>query len=133
MASNAALVRVKENQVAQHLRTVAQMSTMITDFELLADSLNLQIRAEEDRTKNDDPSHFAYSTFAKAAIQRRNNLKWSIEKLKVQLDAAKKALHEKTEELDAIARLAEADKVREQSKIISPERREQVGILNYAI
>ena len=55
------------------------------------------------------------------------------EKLKVQLDAAKKALHEKTEELDAIARLAEADKVREQSKIISRERREQVGILNYAI
>jgi flagellar FliJ protein len=133
MASNATLVLVEKNKVAQHLRIVAQMSATITDFELLVDSLNLEIRAEEDRTKNHDPSHFAYSTLAKATIQRRNNLKWSIDEIKVQLDAAKKALNEATEELDAVARLAEVDKVREQSKIISRERREQVGILNYAV
>jgi flagellar FliJ protein len=133
MASNSALVRVKENQVAQHLRVVAQMSATIADFELLADSLNLQICAEEDRTKNHDPSHFVYSTLAKTALQRRDNLKWSIEDLKVQLDAAKKALHEATEEMDAVARLAEIDKIREQSKIISRERRAQVGIMNHAI
>ena len=133
MASNSALVRVKENQVAQHLRVVAQMSATIADFELLADSLNVQICAEEDRTKNHDPSHFAYSTLAKAALQRSDNLKHSIEELKVQLDAAKNALHEATEEMDAVARLAEIDKIREQAKIISRERRAQVGILNYAI
>jgi len=85
MAYIESLVRSKKNQVEQRRRTVAQIQGMITDFELIADSLDREIRAEEDRTKNHDPSHFAYSTFATATIRRRNNLKQTTDKLKIQL------------------------------------------------
>jgi flagellar FliJ protein len=105
MASNKELVRFKKSQVEQHLRTIAQIQTTITDFELFGGSLDRQISAEEDRIKNHDPSHFAYSTLAKATIERRNNLMRSIDKLKIQLDAAKNALRENNEELEAFARL----------------------------
>ena len=53
-----------------------------------ANSLDRQISAEEDRTGVKDAGHFAYSTFAKAAGQRRMNLKASIEGLAAKLDAA---------------------------------------------
>jgi flagellar FliJ protein len=101
MASIETLVRSKKNEIEQRRRTVAQIQEMITDFELIADGLNREIRAEENRTKNNNPSHFAYSTFATATIKRRNNLKQSTDKLKIQLDAAKMALYEATEELEA--------------------------------
>ena len=94
MAANAALVRFKEKQVEQQSRLIVQIQATIADFKLLGGSLDFQIRAEEDRIKNRDPSHFAYPTLAKATIQRRNNLLQSIDKLKIQLDAAKKALRE---------------------------------------
>jgi hypothetical protein len=61
---------------------------MINDFERLAAQLELEIQAEEDRTKIHDPAHFAYSTLAKAIIVRRENLNQSIARLKMQRDAA---------------------------------------------
>ena len=45
----------------------------LDDFELLAGDLERQIAAEEDRTGIKDIAHFAYSTFAKAALQRRGH------------------------------------------------------------
>jgi flagellar FliJ protein len=100
MASIESLVRSKRNVVEQRRRAVAQIQGMIKDFELRADSLDREIHGEEDRTKNDDPSHFAYSTLATATTQRRNNLKQSTDKLKIQLDAAERALRKATAELE---------------------------------
>ena len=102
MASHPALVRLKEFQIRQHHRSVEQLHKMITDIELVAHNLDREIRAEEDRTKMHDPTHYAYPTFAKAAIQRRDNLRQSADSLKIQLDAANKALSDAIEEADAI-------------------------------
>jgi hypothetical protein len=103
MASHQSLVRLKEFQIRQHRRAIDQLHIMIADIELLAQNLDREIRAEEDRTKMHDPKHFAYPTFAKAAVQRRDNLRQSADRLKIQLDAAEKALSEAVEESDPIA------------------------------
>jgi hypothetical protein len=48
---------------------------MIADFDRQAASLDREIRIEEVRADNHDPTHFAYPTYAKAAIRRRDNLR----------------------------------------------------------
>ena len=87
-------------QIEQHRRAVVQLQAMIADFGRQADSLDREIRIEETRANNRDPSHFAYPTYAKAAIRRRDNLRHSSNELKAQLDAVKKALA--AAELDAV-------------------------------
>ena len=131
MASLESLVRSKKSQVDQRARAVAQIESMIADFERLAANLELEIRSEEDRTKNHDPSHFAYSTLAKATIQRRDNLKQSIDKLRAQLSAAQGALRKSSEELEAATRLAAVEQIRGQSDILERSRRTIVGDSNY--
>ena len=131
MASLESLVRSKKSQVDQRARAVAQIESMIADFERLAANLELEIRSEEDRTKNHDPSHFAYSTLAKANIQRRDNLKQSIDKLRVQLSVAQGAWQKSSEELEAATRLAAAEQIRGQSNILEIKRRTVIGDLNY--
>jgi len=67
---------------------------MSADFGRQADSLDREIRIEEAHANNHDPSHFAYPTYAKAALRRRDNLRHSSNETKAQLDAVKKALAE---------------------------------------
>ena len=72
--------------------TVAGLERMIRECEETAFNLDRQIRAEEDRTRINDPAHFAYSTFAKSASQRRDNLRASADALKEKLEAAQREL-----------------------------------------
>jgi hypothetical protein len=58
----------------------------------MVSDLDHEIAAEHRRTGIDDEKHFAYSTFARAARQRRANLQTSIADLTSQLDTAKAAL-----------------------------------------
>ena len=82
------LLRLRDFHIDEHRRQVNQLQAMIADFERLAAQLELEIQAEEDRTKIHDPAHVAYSTLAKATIVRRENLNQSIARLKTQRDAA---------------------------------------------
>jgi hypothetical protein len=61
---------------------------MIREFEQMIVDLERQITSEELRTGVKDMKHFAYSTFAKAAAQRRDNLKVSVDDLRAKLEAA---------------------------------------------
>jgi flagellar FliJ protein len=85
-------VRLTDFVTAASRRRVAQTRSMIADFERLAAELDREVRAEEDRTGNHDPRHFAYSTVAKAASLRRDNLMHSIGQLRIQLGTAHAAL-----------------------------------------
>ena len=58
---------------------------MIADFNRMANDLEREIQAEQDRAGIRDPAHYAYPTYAKAAVVRRDNLKRSVQGLKVQL------------------------------------------------
>jgi flagellar protein FliJ len=90
MKSRDSALRTKRFEADAKARKVADLEMMIRDFETMAGDLDRQIRAEEDRTGVRDIAHFAYSTFAKSAAQRRDNLRSSANELKAKLDAAQK-------------------------------------------
>lgn len=99
MKSRNTLIRLKRFQVDEKRRRVAQIEMMIGDFDRMAVDLDREIAAEEQKSGISDPNHFAYSTYARAARQRRDNLRTSAENLVGQLDEAKAALGEAFEEL----------------------------------
>jgi hypothetical protein len=73
-------------------RRVVLMERMIADFDHMAADLDREIRVEQDRAGIHDPAHFAYPTYAKAAILRRDNLMRSADELRAQLAGAKETL-----------------------------------------
>ena len=88
---------------------------MIADFQRMATDLDREIIAEQDRAGIHDPAHFAYPTYAKAAIARRENLRRSADDLAGQLDEARSALQDSFEELKKIELLDERDQVRDRA------------------
>jgi flagellar FliJ protein len=115
MKSRDTLIRLKRFQVDEKRRKVAQIEGMIAEFERMANDLDREIRVEQDRAGIHDPAHFAYPTYAKAAMQRRENLKRSADELKIQLDDAKSALGQAFEELKKVELLDERDQMRERA------------------
>jgi len=113
MKSRDSLIRLKRFQVDEKRRQVTQIETMIADFERMADELERQIVEEESRVGVTDVAHFAYPTFAKAAAQRRDNLKGSVDGLKEQLAGAQSQLSEAFEELKKVELLEERNQDRE--------------------
>jgi hypothetical protein len=99
-------LRAKRFEVSERARKVASLEGTIRDFELMASELARQIANEEDRTGIRDQTHFAYSTFAKAAAQRRTNLLNSVADLKAKLALAK---HDYDEAVMALKRLEPVD------------------------
>ena len=109
MKSRESVLRLKRFQVQEKARQVAQIETMVSEFDRMAADLDSQIAYEEKKAGIDDQSHFAYPTFAKAARLRRENLSTSIQDLKEQHSAAKLALQEVEEELAKAEKLEERD------------------------
>lgn len=88
MRSREAALRSKRFEASEKARKVLDLEHMIREFEQMATDLERQVQAEEDRTGVKDRTHFAYSTFAKAASHRRENLLASIAGLQAKLEAA---------------------------------------------
>lgn len=94
MKSRQNLVRLRLFQVNEKRRQLAQLDMMVAEFERMAAELEMQINSEEKKSGITDINHFAYSTFAKAARQRRDNLRNSQIDLMEQKKAAAAALAE---------------------------------------
>lgn len=105
------LVRLKRFQVDERRRRVAQIESMIADFARMVVDLDREIAAEEHRSGISDPNHYAYPTFARAAVARRDNLKRSSGELREQLDEAKGLLGEAQDELKKAEALDGRDKM----------------------
>lgn len=116
MKSRETLIRLKKFQVDEKRRKVAQIETMIAEFDRIAAELDREIKVEQERAGIHDPGHFAYPTYAKAAITRRENLRRSAGELKGQLDDAQAALGEAFEELKKVEMLDERDQQREKAE-----------------
>ncbi|HEX2256564.1 MAG TPA: flagellar export protein FliJ, partial [Afifellaceae bacterium] len=84
--------RLKRFQVEEKRRQVGQIELMIEEFSRMIADLEYEIAAEHRRTGIEDEKHFAYSTFARAARKRRDNLNTSIADLRSQLEAARAGL-----------------------------------------
>ena len=115
MKSRETLVRLKRFQVDEKRRRVVQIETMIAEFDRMAGDLNREIAAEEQRAGISDPGHFAYPTYAKAAAQRRDNLRRSAAELHSQLDEAKAELGEAFEELKKVEILEDRERSAERA------------------
>jgi flagellar export protein FliJ len=124
MKSRETLIRLKKFQVDERRRKVAQIEGMIAEFERMATDLEREIKTEQDRAGIHDPGHYAYPTYAKAAINRRENLKRSADELKVQLDDAKAALGEAFEEMKKVELLDERDQIRARDEEAAREQAE---------
>ncbi|HVU42201.1 MAG: flagellar export protein FliJ [Xanthobacteraceae bacterium] len=128
MKSRDTLIRLKKFQVDERRRKVAQIETMIAEFERMAGDLEREIKVEQDRAGIHDPGHFAYPTYAKAAINRRENLKRSADELRGQLEDAKAALGEAFEDLKKVELLDERDQAREREAVAAAEQADLDGI-----
>jgi len=124
MKSRETLIRLKKFQVDEKRRKVAQIEAMIAEFDRIAAELDREIKTEQERAGIHDPAHFAYPTYAKAAIQRRDNLARSVNDLKVQLEDARAALGEAFEELKKVEILEERDHQRERAEDAANEQAE---------
>jgi flagellar protein FliJ len=101
MKARESALRLKRFEADEKARKVADLEHMIREFENMAADLDRQIKAEEDRTGVKDPAHFAYSTFAKSASQRRDNLRTSVDGLKAKHEVAQR---ERDEALEQVSR-----------------------------
>ena len=118
MKSRETLIRLKKFQVDEKRRKVTQIETMMAEFDRIASEL------DQDRAGIHDPAHFAYPTYAKAAMGRRENLKRSSDDLKAQLDDAKAMLGEAFEELKKVEMLDQRDHDREKAEENAREQTE---------
>jgi len=113
--SRDASIRLKRFQVDEKRRKLAQIDTMISEFKRMATDLEREIEIEEARAGISDRTHFAYPTYARAAIQRRDNLLQSAEDLGRQLDDARGELEGALEELKKFEALDDREQVKERA------------------
>ncbi|WP_274630587.1 flagellar export protein FliJ [Arvimicrobium flavum] len=109
MKSRENLVRLKQFQVGEKRRHLMQLDMMIAEFERMATELEVQVAAEEKKSGITDINHFAYPTFAKAARQRRDNLRASQNDLLQQRALAQSILAEAEAELSKAEMLESRD------------------------
>jgi len=124
MKSRETLIRLKKFQVDEKRRRVAQIEGMIAEFDRMSGDLEREIKVEQERAGIHDPGHFAYPTYAKAAMNRRDNLKHSADELRVQLEDAKAHLGEAFEEMKKVELLDERDQMRERGEVAAREQAE---------
>ena len=123
MKSRDALIRLKRFDVDEKRRKVAEIELMIAEFNQMAIDLDRQIAIEQERAGITDVNHYAYPTFAKAALQRRNNLSASAVDLENQLESARQTLGDALEDLKKMELLEERDAERvrlEQARTSQP-------------
>ena len=128
------LIRLKKFEVDEKRRQVMQIEMMIADFERMAGELDQQIEIEQTKTGISDVAHFAYSTFAKAALSRRDNLLNSANDMKGKLEAAQDALAEALEDLKKVELLDQREHQREAAEQLKVEQQEydEIGRLQFS-
>jgi flagellar FliJ protein len=109
MKSRDGVLRLKRFHVEERRRQVAQIDATVAEFDRIAKELDDQIRVEQEKSGIHDVNHFAYPTFAKAAVQRRDNLKASAQELAGQRAAAQAELDAALAELQKLEALVERD------------------------
>ena len=121
MKTRGSLIRLKRFAAEEKCRNLTRIEMMIREFSKDSGELDREIAAEEARAGITDPKHFAYPTYAKAAAQRRDNLRCSVEDLKLQLEEAR------AEYEDALADLKKMEALDERERTLEAPRGETNG------
>jgi flagellar export protein FliJ len=110
MKSRDTLVRLKRFQVEDKRRRLSQIEMMIAEFKRMAAELDREIGIEEQKSGVKDVTHYAYSTYARAARTRRDNLLHSADELQGQLEEARLLFDQATDDLAKAQVLETRDK-----------------------
>jgi flagellar FliJ protein len=113
MKSQKSLIQRCHFEVNERRQVVAEIECLMGKCKQDLVDLERQIEFEEERSGVDDVNHCTYPPFAKAVIQRRDNLKNSVRKLESKLEQARDHWAEAYEELKKI-KLTESGRVRTQ-------------------
>jgi hypothetical protein len=85
MDSTSLTAAVNGFEAGMHRRRLAQIELLVAEMKNSIRNFDIDIKAEEQRTRISDPRHVAYSTLAMAATQRRDNLKRTVAELEERL------------------------------------------------
>lgn len=121
MKSRDHLVRLKRFQVEERRRRVAQIDAMIAEFHRMAGDLDREIATEQQKAGISDPNHFAYPTYARAALVRRDNLHRSVAELNDQAEEARGLLEAALDEMKKVESMESRDKP---ERYVEPPRAE---------
>jgi flagellar FliJ protein len=102
MKSQKSLIQRCHFEVNERRQVVAEIECLMGKCKQDLVNLEHQIEFEEERSGVDDVNHCTYPPFAKAVIQRRDNLKNSVRKLESKLEQARDHWAEAYEELKKI-------------------------------
>ena len=130
MKSRKSLIQLRKFEVDERRQTVADIETMMGELQQMVIDLERQIEVEQEKAGVSDVNHFAYPTFAKAAIARRDNLKNSCAELESKLEQARDQLAEAFEELKKVELIEERDAERVRIHEAAQEQTEldEIGI-----
>lgn len=133
MKSRDTLIRVQRFHVDEVRRQLADIEAMVADLRQKEADLQAQIDSEQDRTGISDITHFAYSTFAKSAMDRRDNIRFTIEGLNPQIEEARDKLSEAVTELKRLEVLDEREDARRRHDMAKLDQRnmDEIGLQSY--
>jgi flagellar protein FliJ len=106
MRSKNTTLKLQRFKYEDHRRQLAEIESMIAEFQRKQNELDQQMQIEEQRTGVSDPGHFNYSLTAKSIRSRRDNLNKSIADLQEQRHEATVRLEASTDELHKAEALA---------------------------
>lgn len=131
MRSRKTLIQLRRFEVDERRQTVADIETMMEELRQMIVDLERQIQVEQEKAGIDDVNHFAYPTFAKAAIQRRDNLKKSVQELEAKLVESRDQLAEAFEELKKVELIEERDveRIRIQAAAREQAELDEIGLM----
>ena len=127
MKTRGSVIRLKRFAVEEKRRNLSRIELMIREFSRDSSELDREIASEEARAGISDPKHFASPTYAKAAAQRRDNLRRSVEDLKLQLEEAR------TEHEDALADLRKVEALDERERAVEAPREQGLSSGGFAM
>ena len=108
--SRKSLIQKCHFEINERRQVVADIECLMGRCKQDVVDLEHQIEFEQERSGVDDVNHCTYPPFAKAAIQRRDNLKNSVRKLESKLWEARDHWAEAYEELKKIDRTKSAER-----------------------
>ena len=131
MKSRETLIRLRRFEVDEKRQKVADIESVIADFQRMAEDLERQIQVEQERAGVSDVNHFAYPTFAMAVIQHRDNLAASVEDLQTKLERAQDDLADAFEALKKVELIDERgmDRVRGARRKVEQTELDKIGRL----
>ena len=112
MKSHDSLIRLRKFEVDERRQKVADLESMIDDFQRMARDLDRQVEVEQQRAGTSDMNDCRYPLWAKDAITRRERIVDSVSELEGKLDGARDELASSFEELKKVEKVGERETAR---------------------